>query len=385
MGAMAQADVGHGVNAAFPEGKIIQGHEIRCVATTANGTCGALLRDKDGHQARDDVFFARKACVHGLCGACLVGQVLKCTSEGKVYKCPVCGHSWTSWDVRSRREDVVASAAGGSKKRKTETFQATKQTWGQDPKRGIFAPKSVREFHAEHANSSGAGGSAGESLGACAIAVSAVGQDNRVQTWDCKLPVRAGDSEGDKRVRATLEQLGRNLRQTIVREKFEAGEIVSGAGDGTGVVGYEDIIAIARRDNSRLGDFTRSLCAGEARMPSVDELKNNKHAFKEVMGAWAASELILGVHSSAQVQRDNVTGVRPLRKFMAWGHAMMDSSAFAAATRSMGLSHTPPLRFLVSRRYCNQHHHLPGRNSNKLHHHPAFRVTSRVPRPRRWP
>jgi hypothetical protein len=40
---------------------------------------------------------------------------------------------------------------------------------------------------------------------------------------------------------------------------------------------------------------------------------------------------------------------------------------------------------LVSRRYCNQHHHLPGRNSNKLHHHPAFRVTSRVPRPRRWP
>ena len=135
MGAMAQADVGHGVNAAFPEGKIIQGHEIRCVATTANGTCGALLRDKDGHQARDDVFFARKACVHGLCGACLVGQVLKCTSEGQVYKCPVCEHSWTSWDVRSRRVDVVASAAGGSKKRKTETFQATKQTWGQDPKR----------------------------------------------------------------------------------------------------------------------------------------------------------------------------------------------------------------------------------------------------------
>jgi len=170
VGAMAQADVGHGVNAAFPEGKLIQGHEIRCVARTANGTCGALLRDKDGHQARDDVFFARKACVHGLCGACLVGQVLKCTSEGQVYKCPVCEHSWTSWDVRSRRVDVVASAAGGSKKRKTETFQATKQTWGQDPKRGIFAPKSVREFHAEHANSSGAGGSAGESLGACAIA-----------------------------------------------------------------------------------------------------------------------------------------------------------------------------------------------------------------------
>ena len=73
-------------------------------------------------------------------------------------------------------------------------------------------------------------------------------------------------------------------------------------------------------------------------MPSADELKNSKHAFKEVMGAWAASELILGVHSSAQVQRDNVTGVRPFRKFMAWGHAMMDSSAFAAATRSMGLS-----------------------------------------------
>ena len=137
MGAMAQAGWGYGMNAAFPEGKLIQGHEIRCVARTANGTCGALLRDKDGHQARDDVFFARKACVHGLCGACLVGQVLKCTSEGKVYKCPVCGHSWTSWDVRSRRVDVVASAAGGSKKRKTETFQATKQTWGQDPKRGI--------------------------------------------------------------------------------------------------------------------------------------------------------------------------------------------------------------------------------------------------------
>ena len=92
MGAMAQADVGHGVNAAFPEGKRIQGHEIRCVATTASGTCGALLRDKDGHQARDDVFFARHTCEHGLCGACLVGQVLKCTSAGQVYKCPECCH-----------------------------------------------------------------------------------------------------------------------------------------------------------------------------------------------------------------------------------------------------------------------------------------------------
>ena len=129
MGAMAQADVGHGVNAAFPEGKLIQGHEIRCVATTASGTCGALLRGNDGHQARDDVFFARHTCEHGLCGACLVGQVLKCTSEGQVYKCPECGHLWTSWDVRSRREDVEASTADGSKKRRTETFQTTKQTW----------------------------------------------------------------------------------------------------------------------------------------------------------------------------------------------------------------------------------------------------------------
>lgn len=74
MGAMAQADVCYGMNAAFPEGKIIQGHEIRCVATTANGTFGALLRNKDGHQARDDVFFARKACVHGLCAACPIGS-----------------------------------------------------------------------------------------------------------------------------------------------------------------------------------------------------------------------------------------------------------------------------------------------------------------------
>ena len=82
----------------------------------------------------------------------------------------------------------------------------------------------------------------------------------------------------------------------------------------------------------------RSLCAGQARVPSHDELKMNKHAFKELMGAWTAQELILGAHNSVDVQRDNVGGVRPLRKFMAWGHAMMDSSAFAAATRSMGLS-----------------------------------------------
>ena len=60
MGAMAQAGWGHGVNAAFPEGKLIKGHEIRCVATTAGGTCGALLRGKASHQAQDDVFLARR-------------------------------------------------------------------------------------------------------------------------------------------------------------------------------------------------------------------------------------------------------------------------------------------------------------------------------------
>ena len=62
MGAMAQAGWGHGANAAFPEGKLIKGHEIHCVTTTASGTCGAPLRGKDGHQARDDVFFARHRC-----------------------------------------------------------------------------------------------------------------------------------------------------------------------------------------------------------------------------------------------------------------------------------------------------------------------------------
>ena len=60
MGAMAQADVGYGVNAASPEGKLIKGHEIHCMATTASGTCGALLRGKDGHQAREDAFLARR-------------------------------------------------------------------------------------------------------------------------------------------------------------------------------------------------------------------------------------------------------------------------------------------------------------------------------------
>ena len=60
MGAMAQAGWGHGVNAAFPEGKLIKGHEIRCVATTANGTFGALLRNKDGHQAQEDVLLDRR-------------------------------------------------------------------------------------------------------------------------------------------------------------------------------------------------------------------------------------------------------------------------------------------------------------------------------------
>ena len=60
MGAMAQADVCYGMNAAFPEGKSIQGHEIHCVATTANGTFGALLRNKDGHQAQEDVLLDRR-------------------------------------------------------------------------------------------------------------------------------------------------------------------------------------------------------------------------------------------------------------------------------------------------------------------------------------
>ena len=60
MGAMAQADVGYGVNAASPEGKLIKGHEIHCVATTASGTFGAPPRNKAGHQAQDDVFFARR-------------------------------------------------------------------------------------------------------------------------------------------------------------------------------------------------------------------------------------------------------------------------------------------------------------------------------------
>ena len=76
MGAMAQAGWGHGVNAAFPEGKLIKGHEIHCVTTTASGTCGAPLRGKDGHQARDDVFFARHTCEHGLCATCPIGSGL---------------------------------------------------------------------------------------------------------------------------------------------------------------------------------------------------------------------------------------------------------------------------------------------------------------------
>ena len=55
MGAMAQADVGHGVKAVSPEGKLIKRHEIHCMATTASGTFGAPLRNKAGHQAQDDV------------------------------------------------------------------------------------------------------------------------------------------------------------------------------------------------------------------------------------------------------------------------------------------------------------------------------------------
>ena len=46
---MAQADVGHGVKAVSPEGKLIKGHEIHCMATTASGTFGAPLRNKAGH------------------------------------------------------------------------------------------------------------------------------------------------------------------------------------------------------------------------------------------------------------------------------------------------------------------------------------------------
>ena len=60
MGAMAQAEVGHGVKAVSPEGKLIKGHEIHCMATTASGTCDALLRGKDSHQAQDDAFLARR-------------------------------------------------------------------------------------------------------------------------------------------------------------------------------------------------------------------------------------------------------------------------------------------------------------------------------------
>ena len=60
MGAMAQAGLGHGVNAAFPEGKLIKGHEIHCMATTASGTFGAPLRNKASHQAREDAFLARR-------------------------------------------------------------------------------------------------------------------------------------------------------------------------------------------------------------------------------------------------------------------------------------------------------------------------------------
>ena len=60
MGAMAQAGWGHGVNAAFPEGKLIKGHESHCVATTASGTFGAPQRNKASHQAQEDVFLARR-------------------------------------------------------------------------------------------------------------------------------------------------------------------------------------------------------------------------------------------------------------------------------------------------------------------------------------
>ena len=60
MGAMAQAEVGHGVKAVSPEGKLIKGHEIHCMATTASGTSGAPLRNKAGHQAQDDAVFARR-------------------------------------------------------------------------------------------------------------------------------------------------------------------------------------------------------------------------------------------------------------------------------------------------------------------------------------
>ena len=76
MGAMAQADVGYGVNAASPEGKLIKGHEIHCMATTASGAFGAPPRNKAGHQAQDDVFFARHTCEHGLCATCPIGSGL---------------------------------------------------------------------------------------------------------------------------------------------------------------------------------------------------------------------------------------------------------------------------------------------------------------------
>ena len=49
---MAQADVGHGVKAVSPEGKLIKGHEIHCMATTASGAFGALLRNKAGQSGK---------------------------------------------------------------------------------------------------------------------------------------------------------------------------------------------------------------------------------------------------------------------------------------------------------------------------------------------
>ena len=91
VGAMAQADVGHGVKAVFPEGKLIKGHEIHCMATTASGTFGAPLRNKAGHQAQDDVVFARHTCEHGLCATCPIGSCLSALERIRSTNVPPAG------------------------------------------------------------------------------------------------------------------------------------------------------------------------------------------------------------------------------------------------------------------------------------------------------
>ena len=68
--------VGSRRECSIPRGQTHQGARESLRDDDTSGTCGAPLRGKDGHQARDDVFFARHTCEHGLCATCPIGSDL---------------------------------------------------------------------------------------------------------------------------------------------------------------------------------------------------------------------------------------------------------------------------------------------------------------------